>query len=84
MDVALVNDGPVGVDYSSEDGVVNALFRCSCPDCLGDTDRKKQVTIEIDAGPPPMANPTKLELPEDATVKTKIKQSFTLPASLLE
>jgi D-aminoacyl-tRNA deacylase len=23
MDVALVNDGPVGVDYTSEDGVVN-------------------------------------------------------------
>jgi len=24
MDVALINDGPVGVDYASEDGVVNA------------------------------------------------------------
>lgn len=29
MDVQLINDGPVGIDYSSEDGVVNALLRCS-------------------------------------------------------
>lgn len=25
MDVALVNDGPVGVDYTCEDGAVNTL-----------------------------------------------------------
>lgn len=29
MDVALVNDGPVGVDYTSEDGVVNAPSRAN-------------------------------------------------------
>ncbi|KAF2224158.1 D-Tyr tRNAtyr deacylase-like domain-containing protein [Elsinoe ampelina] len=63
MDVALINDGPVGVDYSCEDGVV---------------------TIEIDTSPPPMKNPTGLELPEDATIKGKIEKQFILPASLLE
>ncbi|KAG8625104.1 hypothetical protein KVT40_006855 [Elsinoe batatas] len=42
------------------------------------------VTIEIDTSPPPMKNPTGLELPEDATVKGKIEKQFILPASLLE
>ncbi|PNS18082.1 D-tyrosyl-tRNA(Tyr) deacylase [Sphaceloma murrayae] len=43
------------------------------------------VTIEIETSPPPMANPTGLDLPGDATVmKGKIQKQFTLPASLLE
>lgn len=32
MDVALVNDGPVGVDYACEDGAVNTSFSANVPD----------------------------------------------------
>jgi len=32
MDVALVNDGPVGVDYTCEDGAVNTSFSANVPD----------------------------------------------------
>jgi len=32
MDVALVNDGPVGVDYTCEDGAVNALTSANVHD----------------------------------------------------
>jgi D-tyrosyl-tRNA(Tyr) deacylase len=32
MDVALVNDGPVGVDYTCEDGAVNTLLSANVCD----------------------------------------------------
>lgn len=84
MDVALVNDGPVGVDYCCEDGVVGSRS-CSQQGIWTRTDLCK-VTIEIDTDPPKMDNPTTLgELPtEGDTYKGKIQQQFTLPASLLE
>jgi len=86
MDVALINDGPVGVDYCCEDGVVNIS------QCRGRRPRRRcrlmvdiQVTIEIDTDPPKMPDPTNLDLPADSgTVKGKIQKQFTLPASLLE
>lgn len=84
MDVALINDGPVGVDYCCEDGAVNPQRAFSVSSDHGAN--VNQVTIEIDTSPPPMDNPTSLgELPSDTeTIKGKIQQQFVLPASLLE
>lgn len=89
MDVGLINDGPVGVDYCCEDEAVS-LSSCliSSPsgatiDWIGLTG--SQVTIEIDTDPPKMDNPTNFEPPNEGdTLKTKVQKTFVLPASLLE
>jgi len=86
MDVALVNDGPVGVDYRCEDEAVYArqrafvrLFQHAPGWCL------RKVTIEIDTSPPKMENPSGLEAPtEFDTFKGHVHKKFDLPASLLE
>jgi len=86
MDVALINDGPVGVDYCCEDGVVNIsqLWEPSHSRSRELTGHI-QVTIEIDTNPPKMPDPTNLDLPADSgTMKGKIQKQFTLPASLLD
>ncbi|KAK4540403.1 hypothetical protein LTR36_009260 [Oleoguttula mirabilis] len=88
MDVGLVNDGPVGVDYCCEDEAVftrparvllkaveNSMLMCG------------QVTIEIETNPPEMKNPTGYTPfdPEDGdTFKGHVHKTFELPASLLE
>ena len=82
MDVALVNDGPVGIDYCCEDGAVNTSSSASIADA---NSFYLQVTIQIDTDPPKMDNPTGFDLPEDAdTYKGKLQTQFVLPASLLE
>ena len=85
MDVALINDGPVGVDYCCEFGAVKPQRAFSITFVQG-ANIILQVTIEIDTNPPPMDNPTSLgDLPSDGeTIKGKIQQQFVLPASLLE
>ncbi|KAI9823242.1 MAG: hypothetical protein M1819_001371 [Sarea resinae] len=52
MEVGLVNDGPVGLDYRCEDGAVNPA---SLEPDRGVTDHLYvQVTVEVDTEPPPM------------------------------
>ncbi|KAI4718845.1 hypothetical protein E4T48_04925 [Aureobasidium sp. EXF-10727] len=82
MDVALVNDGPVGVDYTCEDGAVNTSLSAKVSIL---TWFLLQVTIQIDTDPPKMDNPTNFDLPGDPlTHKGKLQTTFELPASLLE
>ena len=73
MDVELINDGPVGVDYRSDDSAVpniatsspfNHKLMYSC-----------QVTLEIDTSPPKPARE------EDGEAE---EPKFEMPASLLE
>src|SRR2546429_6741604 len=50
MEVGLVNDGPVGVDYRSDDGAVSSTL----PSCLAHLLllTPYQVTLEIETNPP--------------------------------
>lgn len=91
MDVALVNDGPVGVDYSCLDGEVHPHIlqhpvssypHPSCADL-----RAPQVTIQIDTDPPKMDDPTSLGTvdAEDLIKKmVNITKEFQLHPELLE
>ncbi|KAK3069923.1 D-tyrosyl-tRNA(Tyr) deacylase [Teratosphaeriaceae sp. CCFEE 6253] len=78
MDVGLVNDGPVGVDYSCID---EASLKTDGP-------IDAQVTIEIESNPPEAKNPTDFapfeKSEDDDTFKGHVHKTFDLPASLLE
>lgn len=58
MDVELKNDGPVGVDYSSEDAAVYIICLPASPPSRDqyETDKKFQVTIEINTNLPKKEN----------------------------
>ena len=100
MDVALVNDGPVGVDYRSIDEAVGITLSLLLPlaaflDYLPHRHHSltldmPQVPIEIDTSPPVMSNPTSLSgldqsgPEENDTLKGHVQKQFILPASLLE
>lgn len=87
MDVGLVNDGPVGVDFRCIDEAVTILIKLLLWDSgeLADTLCVSQVTIEIDSNPPVDRNPSGLQAPEQGdTVKGHVHKTFELPASLLE
>lgn len=85
MDVGILNDGPVGVDYRSEDEAVRlqpgrSSIRTLSADIL-------QVTIEIETNPPEMKNPTSLEPLADGGGQSQSKHvnaTFEYPVSLLE
>ena len=85
MDVSLINDGPVGVDYRCEDEAVYLFSFPPAPHLDGILIVSLQVTIEINTDPPKMDDPTSFEAPtEGDTFKGKVQKQFTLPASLLE
>lgn len=86
MDVALVNDGPVGLNYISEDGVVNAPSHVNMDIVCS---RLSQVTVEIDTNPPPLEMPRgsrKGTMSVDDLVDgmQKINKEFVIPAELLQ
>ena len=58
MDVALVNDGPVGLDYTSLDGEVqlqHCISECA-PRAASGANHCLKVTIHIDTNPPKTQN----------------------------
>ncbi|EME46266.1 hypothetical protein DOTSEDRAFT_22359 [Dothistroma septosporum NZE10] len=84
MDVALVNDGPVGDSDFQGDGP--AAFPLP-PIALDYRSEDEVVTIEIESNPPELKNPTNMgPLKEGDAIKTNLQKTFELPAaaSLLE
>lgn len=87
MDVALVNDGPVGLNFVSLDGEVSPLSRF----LVQLTDEFK-VTIEINSDPPPMDLPsststslnTTLNMADLGSELKRLSAEFKLPPELLE
>ena len=73
MDVELINDGPVGIDYRSDDSAVSNIATFSPFDYK--LMYVYQVTLEIDTTPPKPAQ-------EDGSEEEE--STFEMPASLLE
>jgi hypothetical protein len=81
-----VNDGPVGLNYTSEDGVVNAPSHVNLDIVCS---RLSQVTVEIDTNPPPLDFPSgsgkgTVSMDELVDGMKKFSKEFVIPAELLE
>lgn len=88
MDVVLVKDGPVGVDYSCLDGEVHPhIHQHSLLSAADHVLTSVKVTIQIDTDPPKMDGPTSLGTvdAEDLAKKmVNITKEFQLHPELLE